>query len=119
MFTLSFDAYGTFATSTTLIVRQPQGYLQCINLTSPVPREHPFMIIAASSVVIPSLGTKTTILCASLVVCYARPKLQTIRTAARVDTRNLDRSKGGNGFRSLCRCGWWHSSLRHHAARRQ
>ena len=26
--------------------------------------------------------------------------------------------KGGNG-RSLCRCGWWHSSLRHHAARRQ
>jgi hypothetical protein len=40
------------------------------------------------------------------------------RTAARVGTRNLDWSKGGNGFRSLCRCGWWHSSLRHHAARR-
>jgi hypothetical protein len=37
----------------------------------------------------------------------------------RVGTGNLDWSKGGNGFRSLCRCGWWHSSLRHHAARRQ
>ena len=33
--------------------------------------------------------------------------------------RSLDWSKRGNGFRSLCRCGWWHSSLRHHAARRQ
>jgi hypothetical protein len=32
--------------------------------------------------------------------------------------RNLGWSKGGNGFRSL-RCGWWHSSLRHHAAPRQ
>jgi hypothetical protein len=30
MFTLSFDAYDPSATSTTLIVRQPQGYLQCL-----------------------------------------------------------------------------------------
>src|ERR1700753_4114764 len=37
----------------------------------------------------------------------------------RVGTRNLDWSKGGNGFRSLYKCGWWHSSLRHHAARSQ
>ena len=42
-----------------------------------------------------------------------------VKDGGAVGTPNLDWSKGGNGFRSLCRCGWWRSSLRHHAARRQ
>jgi hypothetical protein len=32
------------------------------------------------------------------------------------ETRNPDRSKGGNVFRGISGCSWWPYSLRHHPA---